>query len=243
LCIGDFLALEDNVTMSSNTHIAWSVTGDTTTYISINQSGDYYVVNTNACGADTSNHIQVISLSLQGPTVSLNGFISDTLCYSSPGIILTGTPLGGVLLLDGFDTLTNGSLFYASTIPVGSYSFSYYYADSNGCSNSATQYETIDSSCTDSALAVRNIAGNTVSFSVYPNPASDLINIKADGLTGGNHTLSLNNIDGQVVNMQQINVTGNILNTQLNIQNLPTGIYFLSLSSETVRETIKVVKY
>lgn len=242
LCIGDALTLQDNV--SSNTSIVWSVTGDTISYIYVGQSGDYYVTNTNTCGSDTSNHIRITVLPFIGPTVALNGFTgftTDTVCSISHAIVLTGTPLGGILVVNGYDTVANGSSFYPDSAYIGYNSFSYYYADSHGCSNTASQYVLVDS-CTDT-LGVRTLAGTAASFSIYPNPASDLLNIKADGLTDGNFTLSLNNIDGQEISTRQINVTGSLFTTQLNIQNLPVGIYFLTMSSETVKETMKVVKY
>jgi hypothetical protein len=147
------------------------------------------------------------------------------------------------LIYNGNDTLANGLVISPDSAYLGyAYPFSYYYTDNNGCSNTASEYVLFEQ-CTDTVLAVKNIAGNAVSLTFYPNPASDLINVKADGLTSGSYTLSLNNTDGQVVSIQRINVTGNILDTRMNMQNISAGIYFLSLSSETVRETIKVVKY
>ena len=220
------------------------MTGDTTYYENVTQSGDYYVTNTNICGSDTSNHIRVTSLPYVAPTVSISGLGNDTFCLASSPIVVTGSPFGGILVFDGYDTLTNGSLFNPNIGYLGYNYFNYSYTDSNGCSNIASQNMFLEDSCIDTAaLSIKNIAGNTGSLSVYPNPASDLINIKADGLTSGNYTLSLNNIDGQVVSILQINVTGNVLDTRMNMQNITAGIYFLNLSSERVRETIKVVKY
>jgi hypothetical protein len=243
LCIGNYLSLQDNV--SGNSSLVWSVTGDTVYYENVTQSGDYYVVNTNICGTDTSNHIVVTSLPYQAPTVLLDGYLygTDTICSTSSPIAITGTPLGGILIYNGNDTLANGLVISPDSAYLGyAYPFSYYYTDNNGCSNTASEYVLFEQ-CTDTVLAVKNIAGNAVSLTFYPNPASDLINVKADGLTSGSYTLSLNNTDGQVVSIQRINVTGNILDTRMNMQNISAGIYFLSLSSETVRETIKVVKY
>jgi len=52
ICIGD------SVTLSGNVGGIWS-TGQTTSSIIVKTAGDYYVINSNGCGSDTSNHILV----------------------------------------------------------------------------------------------------------------------------------------------------------------------------------------
>ena len=243
LCIGNYLSLTDNV--SGNGTIVWSVTGDNYYYENVTTGGDYYVTNTNGCGSDTSNHIRVISLPYNAPNVYINGLGNDTFCFASSPITVTGIPLGGILVFNGYDTVLNGDIFYPYSGSLGSNYFNYSYTDSNGCSNIASQNMFLEDSCIDTAVisAIKPIPGNTASFTVYPNPANDLVNIKAEGLTSGDYTLSLCSISGQVVSSQQINVTGNKVDTRMNMKDINAGIYFLSLSSESVRETIKVVKY
>ncbi len=48
--------LGDSVTLAGNTGGIWS-NGATTSSISVNTNGDYFVTNTNTCGSITSNHI------------------------------------------------------------------------------------------------------------------------------------------------------------------------------------------
>lgn len=77
---------------------------------------------------------------------------------------------------------------------------------------------------------------NTASFSVFPNPAKDVISIKTD--------VSLISADvynqlGQRV--MQIN-TQALINKTININNLNNGIYFLKINAEDKQQTIKFIK-
>ena len=70
---------------------------------------------------------------------------------------------------------------------------------------------------------------------VYPNPTSGIVNI--EGINSG--TLSISNMIGERVLFQDASVDdfGNI-----NLENLPAGLYMLTISSENKISTIKVVK-
>jgi len=70
---------------------------------------------------------------------------------------------------------------------------------------------------------------------VYPNPTSGMLNI--EGINSG--TLSISNVIGERVLFQDASGDdfGNI-----NLENLPTGLYMLTISSENKISTIKVVK-
>ena len=70
---------------------------------------------------------------------------------------------------------------------------------------------------------------------VYPNPTSGMLNI--EGINSG--TLSISNVIGERVLFQEASGEdfGNI-----NLENLPTGLYMLTISSENKISTIKVVK-
>lgn len=73
----------------------------------------------------------------------------------------------------------------------------------------------------------------SLSFKVYPNPASEILNI--------NHsynevTYTLFTIDGKIIK------TGNLENQQINIIDLQIGIYLLQLNSEGKSEVKKIVK-
>lgn len=79
-----------------------------------------------------------------------------------------------------------------------------------------------------------SIPENTsLSFRVYPNPASDRLNISH---SYSHVDFKLFTIDGKIIK------SGNLDNQQINISDLQNGIYLLQLHSEGKSETKKIVK-
>jgi hypothetical protein len=73
----------------------------------------------------------------------------------------------------------------------------------------------------------------SLSFKLFPNPASEILNI--------NHsysevTYNLFSIDGKIIK------SGNLENQQINISDLQSGVYLLQLNTEGKTETKKIVK-
>ena len=82
---------------------------------------------------------------------------------------------------------------------------------------------------------VKEIRSN--SFSLYPNPAHNKINISSSGLTG-NMLLSIFNVSGEKVLERQLTDT----ETQIDISALPRGVYFVRVQNEKMVEVGKMVK-
>ena len=100
-------------------------------------------------------------------------------------------------------------------------------------------------SCSDTSnvavLTVNNNVGiNEVSqsnlFSVYPNPAQHIINVKADAKLLGS-VYSIYDNTGKIVLTGKINST----NTIIELDNLSGGIYLFSVG-ENMKQTFKVIK-
>ncbi|WP_338733533.1 T9SS type A sorting domain-containing protein [Mangrovimonas cancribranchiae] len=84
----------------------------------------------------------------------------------------------------------------------------------------------------NSTLGVDAVSLTTNSVKLYPNPATDIVNIKT------NETIkyvTVFNINGQKV-LEVAN------QSQINISNLPTGMYFLSIKTNQSNQTIKILK-
>lgn len=74
----------------------------------------------------------------------------------------------------------------------------------------------------------------SISIQVYPNPFIEQITI--DGLTGGEN-VTLRNYLGQIIRVQEV------LNKQsINVKDLPSGIYFLTVKSGLLERTFKLLK-
>jgi photosystem II stability/assembly factor-like uncharacterized protein len=77
---------------------------------------------------------------------------------------------------------------------------------------------------------------NATKFKVYPNPASSMVTISA--ANADSYKLSVTDITGKVVMTKSLN---GIENT-LDISSLSTGAYFFELSSDNIKDVVKILK-
>ncbi len=77
---------------------------------------------------------------------------------------------------------------------------------------------------------------NTTKFKVYPNPSSSIVTISAANVDS--YKLSVTDITGKVVMTKSLN---GIENT-LDISSLSTGAYFFELSSDNIKDVVKILK-
>ena len=85
------------------------------------------------------------------------------------------------------------------------------------------------------ALGTQNFE-NATKFKVYPNPASSMVTISA--ANADSYKLSVTDITGKVVMTKSLN---GIENT-LDISSLSTGAYFFELSSDNIKDVVKILK-
>lgn len=71
---------------------------------------------------------------------------------------------------------------------------------------------------------------NLTSFSLYPNPADDIVNINISFGVPQDAMIQIVNMAGQVVYTEQTSVTGSY-NTAIDVQNLPAGVYMARINS------------
>ena len=81
---------------------------------------------------------------------------------------------------------------------------------------------------------------NPVKVSVYPNPGSDYFNIKFSEPTDGEILLYLLNPQGKPVKTGKIE--SGTIEKQINMQDLPSGIYYLRMTKGKLVNVYKVVK-
>jgi hypothetical protein len=94
----------------------------------------------------------------------------------------------------------------------------------------------VRASATDTLLAVaENSLVNT--FSVYPNPANDIVTISSNEVKM--NVIEMTDINGRVV--KNVNLNG-VNESQLNISDLAQGVYMLKINSENGVSTKKVIK-
>jgi hypothetical protein len=123
-----------------------------------------------------------------------------------------------------------GNSFDPSVAGFGLHSIVYTYTDANSCSNSDSLIMTVNA-----CVGINEIT-NVNLFSVYPNPAQSVINVKADATLLGSVYIVYDNT-GKVVLSGKLNSE----KTTLEIDNLSEGIYMFSIG-ENLNQTFKVIK-
>jgi phage baseplate assembly protein gpV len=90
----------------------------------------YFYESANGCANEIEKMVTVFS-----KPIILFELLEDTVCYSSPSIILEAIPIGGIFQGTGVLDAT----FNPEVAGSGSHSISYIYSDSNGCSDFSTK--------------------------------------------------------------------------------------------------------
>jgi hypothetical protein len=93
----------------------------------------------------------------------------------------------------------------------------------------------------DNTVGIGNPENHGLGMAVYPNPGDGLFNIQISSEKPGMMLLKLNNVLGETLLSRsvQINSTSDY---QLNLENLPDGIYFLVVEANEQQVTKKVFK-
>jgi hypothetical protein len=89
-----------------------------------------------------------------------------------------------------------------------------------------------------SGTASINEASAEIGMSVYPNPASGLVNVSFDAK--GDYTVSIMDVAGRVVATQAVSAAGTT-NIEMPISNLQAGNYFVSVANGTSSYTQKLM--
>ena len=76
-------------------------------------------------------------------------------------------------------------------------------------------------------------------FKLFPNPANDFINLVLSSATQRSYSIAISNMAGQIISQQQNNYGAS---NQINIANIPSGVYSISVSSEQGVSTKRFIK-
>lgn len=178
----------------------------------------------NQCTYTDSVSVLVSSL----PIVTLNPFA--TICHNTSVVSLNGgSPAGGIYY--GNSVYSNS--FYPSQAGVGSYTVTYFYANGNGCSSSATQTLSVQF-CT---AVSENNPDNLI---LYPNPVSAALYLKNFGLFNETFDLQILNILGETI--LKICTNSEQLENGIDVSALKNGLYFISLKNNQHNFNSKFLK-
>jgi len=196
--------------------------GANTATITVSPVGTFtYVVTVDngGCTATASHEVFVKLI----PTVDFS-LTSTPLCVTDAVVTFTSNPSGGLYTGTG----VTGNTFDPS-VGVGIYPINYQVTTSNGCL--ATQSQTIEVMlCT----GLSEIDNN--SFSVFPNPANDIVTIQSDKEIA---SVLVYDYSGKLVRM----VEPNSFATKLDVSDLVAGFYSFTVTmNDHSQKTLKLIK-
>lgn len=111
-----------------------------------------------------------------------------------------------------------------------------YFVTNGGPTGSNSDIIGIDALSVDRTLSTDDFFAKN--FSVYPNPSTGILNLASKNNTAIN-TIQLTDLNGRVV--RNINANS-VSETQINISDLTSGLYFLNVQTDSGSGTTKVVK-
>jgi len=177
--------------------------------------GLYYVDVTNANGCSSADSIKIDLYN--SPSIFIG---NDTTIAQGSSLQLSAGTGYSKYLWNGGQTSQTISVDKSGT-------YSVVVTDANGCTGSDTIVVNVSAS-------VQYING--VKYSLYPNPASNLLYLETDGNMVGS-TLQLVDAKGAVVYKEIL--TGN--NTKINVSEMSSGLYHVMIISDNKTLTFKVI--
>lgn len=240
VCVGSNITLTNNVAGG-----AWSVVGGRAT---INSAGVAtgssagttsvkYTVGNGSCLASTTMLLTVNSI----PAIPAISFAPGTTGISGNGgycinktFTLVGTPSGGSWLGTGGLSINSSGIVTIGSVP-GPVSVRYTYTDSKGCSNSRTISSTAVA-CGPRGIMASSNDVNKESFSLYPNPTNNFVNINLKNITA-NTKMTIIDMFGKVVQTKILSLGSN----QIDVTKLAKGTYIVNILGNNIANTQKLV--
>ena len=103
-------------------------------------------------------------------------------------------------------------------------------------------YQSVQSVACPSTLSINELVSNKLDIKVYPNPTNNFINIDFNLQNSEKITLKLMTILGQIIQEISVNKSNGFNNETIDLSNQSSGIYFISVASETSNFVSKVIK-
>ena len=222
-CQGDSVTLSVN---ANNSTFQWYL-NDTTIMIgevnpdlTINTSGAYSVVETNqyGCNSLSANDTVIVYPIPPSPNLFVNGGSINSSATGTLQWFFNGVAIPGA---------NQANLLYGDT---GVYTLTV--TTANGCINSSSLNVT-----TPSGVYQIN---NNQSFSIYPNPVKNTLNIRNQNATNIIVNIAITDLSGAVV-YQENQVNLNNTPVSIDISTMSNGVYFVSIFNNQIKQQQKIV--
>jgi len=91
--------------------------------------------------------------------------------------------------------------------------------------------------------SVLDVDKAVLGMTVFPNPVKDVINLNINAQEQYSEAiLMITNVTGQVVDQQRVNLLSGANTFDVNVSDMPSGVYMVSIESETHQSVTKFVK-
>ena len=217
------------------TTVAYALTGATTGNGNTDASGTTFNVGTTSVmytvtdAAGNTNNCAFNVVIHPTPVVVLSAFANDTICEGDAAVVLpNATPVGGTFSGAG----VVGGNFNPATAGTGNHYVVYSSTNGNGCTD-------IDSTMiTVVVCAGINDGSNGSSIVVYPNPTSGMITINL-GSMSKSIEVTVMELNGALVKSEKYSNSNNV---RMDISDLSTGMYFITVKADNQLKQVKIVK-
>ncbi len=192
----------------------------------------YTVTGTNVNGCvSASGAISTVSVNAL-PNVSIGTF--SAVCLANASFTLNnGLPSGGSYSGNGVAT----GVFSPASAGVGTHTITYSYTDGNGCSNTASNNILVNT-CT----GINNVEVQNELVTMYPNPTSNQTSLIVNSNIVSKINVFIYDYTGKLVlNPINENVIEGNNEFKINTENLSNGIYLVSIITNSLKETKKLV--
>jgi hypothetical protein len=215
----------------------WHNFGSVNCCVNPNQGCNYWNYNWGTSGSITDILNYFANITTQNLSTSLSlSQIQTQINLNRPFIIRWGWSLGGGHFVVGHGCSGNDIYYMDPWFNIG-HSIANYDWVLGSSNHSWTHTQMLTSSPTGS-----NFHNNSVSIDVFPNPASDIVNIKIQGLNPNSYCLTVYSITGKPLMEKEIHIDREIFQVELNFVNYYPGIYILRLNSNEYYYYSKVNK-
>ncbi len=177
----------------------------------------YRVVVTNSCGQSTTS--SNATLTVNAPTPVTVTALPSSICLSDTLVKLNATPVGGSwsgLGVSGFN-------FIPTSTAVGSFTLTYTYVNSVGCTSTGTVVANVK----DCPERIRLLDENGVR--IFPNPNNGHFNIRVNSVLYNRLGMRVYTPAGQLVRTETFNglVFGRVI--PVDLSSLPSGTYMVKI--------------
>ena len=217
------------------TTVAYALTGATTGNGNTDASGTTFNVGTTSVmytvtdAAGNTNNCAFNVVIHPTPVVVLSAFANDTICEGDAAVALpNATPAGGTFSGAG----VVGGNFNPATAGTGNHYVVYSSTNVEGCTD-------IDSTMI-TVVVCAGIKGesNGSGIVVYPNPTSGMVTITL-GSMSKSVEVTVMELNGKLVKSEKYSNSNNV---RMDISDLSTGMYFITVKADNQLKQVKIVK-